>query len=413
MTERLAILVGGGPAPGINGVIEAAATEAIHQGKEVIGIMEGFKWLSKGDSAHVRRLDHDDVRGIEHKGGSILRTSRENPTKKAEKMANCLTALKELQVRYLLTIGGDDTSHSARVVADQGGGAISVAHVPKTIDNDLPLPVGVPTFGFETARELGAKLVHSLLIDASTSSRWYIVISMGRSAGFLGLGIAVAAGAPLALIPEEFSYDTPLQKIIDIIEGSILKRLSLGKDFGVAVVSEGVAQRLHPQDFRFIEEVGRDEHGNIKLADVPLASVLKKELEKSLATRGIKMKLIAKDIGFELRACAPCAFDREYTRQLGVSAVRFLVEKKGTNAMITFHSGNSDPVAFDSLIDQATDKTRIRQIDTLSDYFTNALKLMERLQKEDLQNKEKINALVSVSGLNKAALIERFSYLNN
>lgn len=412
MTERLAILVGGGSAPGINGVIEAAAAESIHQGKEVIGIMDGFKWLSKGNTAHVQLLNLDDVRDIEHKGGSILRTSRENPTKDPAKMANCLSALKELQVRYLVTIGGDDTSHSARVVAEQAEGTISVAHIPKTIDNDLPLPLGVPTFGFETARELGAKLVHSLLMDASTSSRWYIVISMGRSAGFLGLGIAVAAGAPLALVPEEFSHNTPLQKIVDIIEGSILNRLSSGRDFGVAVVSEGVAKRLRHQDFRYIEDVGHDEHGNIRLADVPLGSVLKKELGKSLANKGIKMKLITKDIGFELRACAPNAFDREYTRQLGVSAVRFLLEKKGNSAMITFHSGNADPVPFDSLIDPITGKTRIRQINTSSDYFTNALRLMERLQKEDLHDKEKLKALVSVSGLDEASLIERFGYLN-
>lgn len=413
MSDKLAILVGGGPAPGINGVIEAAVTEAVQQDKEVIGIKEGFKWLSKGHSSHIKPLDLNNVRGIEQKGGSILRTSRENPTKDPIKMANCLSALKELQVRYLVTIGGDDTSHSARILSEQAGGAISVAHVPKTIDNDLPLPLGVPTFGFETARELGAKLVHNLLVDASTSSRWYIVVSMGRSAGFLGLGIALSSGVPLALVPEEFSHNTPLQKIIDIIEGSILKRLSLGKDFGVVVVSEGVAQRLRSQDFRFIEEVGRDEHGNIKLADVPLASVLKKELEKSLASKGIKMKLIAKDIGFELRACSPCAFDREYTRQLGISAVRFLVEKKGTNAMITFHSGSTEPIPFDSLIDPTTGKSRIRQINTSSDYFTNALRFMERLQKEDLQNKEKLKALVSVSGMDEASLIERFAHLNN
>jgi 6-phosphofructokinase 1 len=411
MSEKLAILVGGGPAPGINGVIEAAATEAIRQGKEVSGIFEGFKWLSKGDTTHTLSLNSEDVHGIEQRGGSILRTSRDNPSKSPEKMANCLAALSTMQVRYLITIGGDDTSHSARLLAQKAGGTISVVHVPKTIDNDLPLPSGVPTFGFETAKELGARLVFSLLEDARTSSRWYIVVSMGRSAGFLGLSIALAAGAPLALIPEEFPLNTPLQTIIDIIEGSILKRLSLGKDFGVCVISEGVAQRLRSSDFHFIDKVGRDEHGNIKLADVPLGAVVRQELEKSLTSLGINMKLIAKDIGFELRACPPCAFDREYTRQLGVCAVRFLLEQKGTNAMITFHQGKAEPVPFDSLVDPTTGKTRVKLVDTSSDYFINSLRLMERLQKEDLQDREKLNAIAGVSGMNETTLINRFGYL--
>ena len=203
MADKVAIVVGGGPAPGINGVISAASIEAMNQGKEVVGIVDGFKWLSQGDTSHTLKLDLGHVSRVHLRGGSILRTSRENPTKSPEKMANVIKALNELGVRYLVTIGGDDTAYTSSQVEKEGQGNISVCHVPKTIDNDLPLPPGVPTFGYETARELGTKLVENLMEDAKTAARWYFVIAMGRSAGHLALGMGTGAGATLTLIPEE------------------------------------------------------------------------------------------------------------------------------------------------------------------------------------------------------------------
>ncbi len=413
MKRRLAIAVGGGPAPGINGVIEAATTEAISSGVEVLGVVEGFKWLSNGDVSHIRELTLQDVQGIRHRGGSILRTSRDNPTKDAEKMKALLESLKKLNVSYLVTIGGDDTSHSARKIAEQSKGAVSVAHVPKTIDNDLPLPPGVPTFGFETARDLGAQLVHNLLEDAATSSRWYFVVSMGRSAGFLGLGMATAAGAPLAVVSEEFPYKTPLKKLLDIIEGAIIKRLSLGLDYGVAVVSEGVAERIDPEDFSFMNEIGRDEHGNLKLADVPLGQVLKEMVTERLSKRGIKMKIIPKEIGFELRCCPPGAFDRAYTVHLGAGAARFLITQGGSGAMITFTEGKICPVPFEDLIDRETGKTVIRTIDTSSDDFLQAMNLSDRLKKEDFQNRDILEALAEAAGGSTDDFTKDFAYLTD
>ena len=179
---RLALLVGGGPAPGINGVICAATIEARNNGLEVIGFQDGFRWLMQGDDRKGRPLDIADVKDYALRGGSILGTSRDNPAKSEAAMAAVLGVLRRLEVTALVTIGGDDTAFSASQVYKQAGGAIRVAHVPKTIDNDLPLPDSTPTFGFETARHLGAAIVRNLAEDARTTSRWYLVVSMGRAA---------------------------------------------------------------------------------------------------------------------------------------------------------------------------------------------------------------------------------------
>ena len=154
---RLGILCGGGPAPGINSVISAATIEAVNSGWEVIGILDGFEHLIQGSTAHVLPLSITDVSRIHALGGSILYTARANPTVRDEgtddpdwRMHNCLKALRELGIELLVTIGGDDTAFSASRLAEAARGAIRVAHVPKTIDNDLPLPGGTPTFGYET-----------------------------------------------------------------------------------------------------------------------------------------------------------------------------------------------------------------------------------------------------------------------
>jgi len=185
---RLGILVGGGPAPGINSVISAVTIEARNQGMEVIGFQDGFQWLMKADARHWRSLDIADVKQSALRGGSILGTARANPAKSEADLSAVLKVLQELQVTALVTIGGDDTAFSASQVYKKGAGAIRVAHVPKTIDNDLPLPGSIPTFGFETARHLGVGIVRNLAEDARTTSRWYLVVSMGRAAGFLALG---------------------------------------------------------------------------------------------------------------------------------------------------------------------------------------------------------------------------------
>jgi len=384
MSETLAIVVGGGPAPGINGVISAAGIEALNQGKTVLGILDGFKWLSKGDTAHVMPISLSHVSRIHLKGGSIIRTSRENPTKSPEKMAHVIRALSELKVRYLVTIGGDDTAYTSSQVEKEAKGKIAVCHVPKTIDNDLPLPPGIPTFGYETARELGTKLVENLMEDAKTAARWYFVIAMGRSAGHLALGMGTGAGATMTLIPEELGKTYSLRKVLNILESAIIKRLSMGKDHGVAVIAEGVAARLDPQEFSFVKDAPRDEHGNIRLAEIPFGTILKDEVTKDLKEMGIKITIVAKDIGYELRCNPPTAFDRQYTRNLGYSAARFLLDG-GSGAMILFKDGKTTPIPFADLMDPKTGKTRIRTVDIHSEIYQTARRYMIRLNPDDLK----------------------------
>jgi len=126
----------------------------------------------RGDATHTKELDHDDVSRVHFQGGSILNTSRANPTKKPEDLQRVVATLDELGIGYLATVGGDDTMFAASQVAKQAGGRIRVCHVPKTIDNDLPLPGEIPTFGFETARQLGSDLVQNLMEDSRTTGRW-------------------------------------------------------------------------------------------------------------------------------------------------------------------------------------------------------------------------------------------------
>ena len=193
---KLGILCGGGPAPGMNSVISAATIEARNSGWDVLGIMDGFQHLIEGRIEEVRPLSITDVSRIHVQGGSIIRTSRANPTLRDEdapdpdwRLHACLNSLEKLGIDRLVTIGGDDTAFSASRLAEAAGGSLRVAHVPKTIDNDLPLPGGTPTFGFETARSVGVQLVNNLMTDAMTTQRWYVVVAMGRSAGHLALGI--------------------------------------------------------------------------------------------------------------------------------------------------------------------------------------------------------------------------------
>src|SRR5512140_2454367 len=300
MGGKLAIVIGGGPAPGINGVISAVTFEAVKQGLEVIGIYDGFKWLGKGDATHIRNLRPHEISRIHTRRGSIIRTSRDHPTKDPPKLANVIKALNELGIKYLVTIGGDDTAFTSTQVEKAAGGKIAVCHVPKTIDNDLPLPHGVPTFGFETARQLGAQLVENLMEDSQTAFRWYFIVAMGRSAGHLALGMGMGAGATLTLIPEELGNKISLNKVVAILTGAIIKRSLSGRAHGVAVIAEGVAIRFNPDELTFMKDVPRDEHGNIRLAEVPLGDMLKQRVISELNALGLKTTIIAKDIGYEL-----------------------------------------------------------------------------------------------------------------
>ena len=402
------ILVGGGPAPGINGVIGSATVCAEQGGHRVIGVYEGFRWLMQGDTTHTVELRTADVSRIHLDGGSILQTSRANPTRDPHHLETVVKSLEQLGIDHLITIGGDDTAFSAHRVAATAGERIRVAHVPKTIDNDLPLPHGIPTFGFETARQQAALELKALGEDARTSPRWYFAIVMGRQAGHLALGSGKSAGATVTLIPEEFD-ESPIRlaSVTKILEGAIVKRAALGRPYGVAVIAEGVAEHLDPADLEMLETVERDDHGHIRLADVPLGDVLRKEVLRSLSARGVTTAIIAKDIGYELRCADPCAFDQDYTRDLGAGAVRTLLAG-ASEVLITRQEGAIVPIPFADLMDPETGRTAVRNVEPTTDSYRTARALQVRLTAEDLEDAERRAAIAAAAGLPAEGLAEHF-----
>jgi len=404
------IVVGGGPAPGINGVIGAAATTASRAGAKVLGILDGFKWLMEGDTSHVLPLSEEAVAGIHLRGGSILHTSRANPTKKPEHLEACVRSLDALGIDHLVTIGGDDTATSASKVAAAAGGRIRVAHVPKTIDNDLPLPAGIPTFGFETAREDATAVVERLIEDCRTTKRWFFIVMMGRTAGHLALGAGKAAGAPLVLIPEEFpKRPIQLDDVVRTLEGAIVRRLAAGRQDGVAVIAEGIAEYMDEND-PLLRDVPRDEHGHIRLAEVPIARVLRTAVADSLGKRGIKVAIGEKDVGYEVRCGYPTAFDRDYTRDLGVGAVRTLLAG-GSSVLITRQAHRIVPVPFTEIVDPKTGKARVRGVDVGSDYYANALALQERIDAADLADTGRLAAIAGAAKLSPEEARKRYAPL--
>jgi 6-phosphofructokinase 1 len=404
------ILCGGGPAPGLNGVIGAAVTRAARAGGRTLGLYDGFKWIMEGDSAHAQELRAEDVALIHLEGGSVLRTSRANPTKKPESLANCVKALGALGIDHLITIGGDDTAFSARRVAEQAGGKLQVAHVPKTIDNDLPLPGGIPTFGFETARDLGASVIERIQEDCRTTNRWFLIVMMGRKAGHLALGTGKSAGAAITLIPEEFPPG-PIRftDVVRLVEGAIVKRLAAGRPDGVAVVAEGLVERMEPSDLEHLKDVARDEHGHIRLADVPFGRVLREALAESLGGRGVKVALGDKDVGYELRCGRPTAFDRDYTRDLGVGAVEALLAGRSSVLVTRQESGRIVPIPFDELMDPKTGKTKVRYVDVSTDSFKSARALQTRVEQADLDDPKRLAALAKAANLSESEVRTRYA----
>ncbi|MCK6615637.1 MAG: 6-phosphofructokinase [Ignavibacteriaceae bacterium] len=409
--KRLAILVGGGPAPGINSVIGAATIRAAIEGIEVIGIRDGFQWIMEGDISHVKELTIQNVSRIHFRGGSYIGISRANPTKNPKHLENTVTSLLRLNVDKLISIGGDDTAFSAMKVEEMANGRIKVVHVPKTIDNDLDLPLGIPTFGFQTARHLGVEIVKSLMVDAQTTSRWYFVVTMGRKAGHLALGIGKATGSTLTLIPEEFPEGvSKLSHVVDILAGAIIKRLSYGKTDGVAVLAEGLVEHLDPKDLDDLVNIERDAHDNIRIAEINFGEILKAKVQKRLRDFNLKVTIVAKNIGYELRCADPIPYDMEYTRDLGFSASQFILGG-GNAAMVSIQSGHFVPLYFTDILDPKTKKTKVRMVDTTSESFYIARRYMLRLNEGDFEDPHELAKFAATCGLSLDKFREQFYYL--
>src|SRR5205807_1957754 len=195
------------------------------------------------------------------------------------------------------------------------------------------------------------EIVKNLMVDAKTTSRWYFVITMGRGAGHLALGIGKAAGSTLTLIPEEFpERPIRLKAIVDTLVGAIVKRLSYGRPDGVAVIAEGLVLGIEPADLTGLAEVERDTHGNVRIAEVNIGEILKAAVQQRLKEFGVKTTIAAKSIGYELRCADPIPMDMEYTRDLGYCAAKYVLGG-GSAVVVSIQGGKFVPIPFAAMLD--------------------------------------------------------------
>jgi 6-phosphofructokinase len=409
--RRLAILCAGGPAPGLNSVIAAATIRANLLGVPVLGIQDGFRYIMDGEIHRVQELKIEDVSRIHFRGGSHIGISRANLNRDAKTLDTTLLSLLRLNVDKLITIGGDGTAYAAHKLSEKARGQLRVVHVPKTIDNDINLPPEVDTFGYATARHVGVEIVQNLMSDAKTTHRWYFVVTQGRKAGHLALGIGKAAGATITLIPEEFGEGhVRFSELVDTLTGAVVKRLSYDRPDGVAILAEGLLEKLHPDDLALIDRSERDQHGNLRFSEIDFGDALKQAVLAQLKSKGIKHTIVSKDIGYELRCTDPIPSDIEYTRDLGYCAARFVIEG-GSGAMVSMQGGRFKPVPFEDLIDLNTGRARVRMVDIDSDRYRIARSYMVRLKREDFDDPMQCARLSSMVQMTPEEFATKYGYL--
>ncbi|HEV3469023.1 MAG TPA: 6-phosphofructokinase [Pyrinomonadaceae bacterium] len=406
--KRIGILVGGGPAPGTNGVISAVVIEAIKAGCAPVGLHDGFEWLAQRYTDEQHEMTIPEVARIHLGGGVHLGTSRADITRDASTLGNAVAALKKLGIEALVTVGGDDLVRSSAAVERETRGAIRVAQVPKSIDNDLWLPLPVATLGHETARHVGVELVKRLMEDAKTTGRWYLGVTMGRPTGHLTLGIGKAASATCTIIPEEFPAGrVSLSDIADIVEGTIIKRRAMGRPYGVVLLAEALVEHFDPQEVAELQDVDRDAQGNIRVAEIDLGRKVKSEVQARLERRGIKATIVDKTIGYELRCAPPIPFDAEYARDLGYAAFKHLYGG-GAGAMITTQGGESRAVPFEEVLDPETGRGRLRFVDVDTESYQVARDYMMRIGRKDFRDQSWVARLAEAGGLNPDEFTSRF-----
>ena len=249
------------------------------------------------------------------------------------------------------------------------------------------------------------------MVDAQTTSRWYFVISMGRKAGHLALGIGKATGSTLTLIPEEFPGDEiKLNHIVDVLVGAIIKRLSYGRTDGVAIIAEGLVERLNVSDLENLHDIERDAHDNLRIAEVNFGEILKMKVQEKLKEFNLKTTIVSKDIGYELRCADPIPYDMEYTRDLGFSASQFLLNG-GSGAMISIQGGRFVPLYFKDILDPKTNRTKVRMVDPSSEAFYIARRYMLRLNQADFDDPHELAKLAATAGISIEEFEKRFYYL--
>ena len=352
MKEAVAILCAGGPAPGINTVVSSVTKIFNNNGYNVIGINGGYKSLFADEPA-FEFLDFEYADQIYSRGGSALKMSRYKP--KDDEFN--VDFFKKNNVKLLVTIGGDDTASTANRLAKYLAKQkldVKNIHVPKTIDNDLPLPEGTPTFGYHSAKEEGVRISSTIYEDARTSGNWFVVSAMGREAGHLAFGIGTACHYPMIIIPEMFNKTKiTFDKITRMVVSSMVKRRLLGIDYGVAMISEGVFHFMSDQE---IIDTGinftYDDHGHPELGNVSKSHIFNMLTQQHLKTLRIIVKSRPEEIGYELRCCRPIAYDLSYATRLGLGVYSLFV-KGETGCMTTIdRAGNITPLYLKDVEDE-------------------------------------------------------------
>ena len=334
MKDSIVILAGGGPAPGINTVISTVAKTFLKDGYRVLGLHDGYKNLFKKEK-ELEEIDFMWADDIQKQGGSALRMSRYKP-KNEEFNPDFFV---ENNIKLLVTIGGDDTASTANRISkylNENNVPIQNIHVPKTIDNDLPLPDGNPTFGYYSAKDAAVHLVQTVYEDARTSGNWFVLSAMGREAGHLAFGMTSACHCPMVVIPEMFNKaDVTFDAIINLMVSSIVKRKLLGVDYGVVIISEGV---FHFMTDAEIEKSGvaftYDEHGHPELGNVSKAHIFNLLLQQRLKLLGISVKSRPVEIGYGIRCVQPNGYDLTYCSLLGYGMKKLFLQGV-TGAMVT------------------------------------------------------------------------------
>jgi ATP-dependent phosphofructokinase / diphosphate-dependent phosphofructokinase len=412
--RRVGIVFAGGPAPAANAVISAAATSFIEDGREVIGFFHGYSNLQDYHPVthrllpdqHYRIFEEKDLRGIRNARGILIGTARANPGKgidcpedladadKCANLTNVYRALVDLEIDALISIGGDDTLKTANLLFEyqrrlpEGAKRVRVVHLPKTIDNDYR---GIDfTFGFFTAVDFMAKELQNLRADALATSGYFIVETMGRKAGWLSYGVAIAGEANLVIAVEDVEGELAIEDgerrmlaidgLIDRIVELILVREGRGKHYGTIVLAEGLAELLPDE---VTASLPRDEHGHIPLGGIDLGKLVAERVSRRYAERtGRKKKIASVQLGYESRCAPPHAFDVMLGSQLGIGAYRALVEEHKDGHMVSV-SGQLALcyVPFHELVNEQTLRTEVRFIERGSDFHRLARFLETRVDR--------------------------------
>ncbi len=382
--QAVGILCAGGPAPGINTVISAVAKAFLTADYRVVGINHGYKTIFAANPDTVD-ISYQFADRIFPQGGSALTMSRYKPK---DDEFNTDFFVKN-NIKLLVTIGGDDTASTANRISlfmERKKVDLKNIHVPKTIDNDLPLRDNLSTFGFQTAKHAGKKIAETYYVDAMTNNTWLIVSIMGRDAGHLAYGIGASCRYPLTVISEMFKdkNDINFENITNIFISSIIKRKLQGINYGCIAISEGIFNKITAEELiKYNVKFTYDEHKHPELGNIPKAHVLNDILTQKLKVLKIGAKTRPAEIGYEVRCVNPISFDTDYCQSLG-NGVKRLFDEGKTNCVVTVDAhGNIAPLYLHEIEDPITHKIKTREVNTEAHDFIEYFNSMSFIREED------------------------------